>query len=132
MSRSDFMVGQKVYLKTISHFRDCWKKEHIVEATVTKIGRRYISVRTGDKPYQGWEYKFDMQNDLRQKTDYAMEYVLYPTKQAIHDYWQSAYLLVEIEKSLRKHEYKVGLRTLKEIATALNIPLDYKKTEEHA
>lgn len=133
MNRSDFMVGQTVYLKTISHLRDCWKRERIVEATVIKIGKRYIHVVPG-KPsknvYRGWVYQFDMQNDFKQKTEYSIEYVLFLSEQAIQDYWQAKYLYVEIEKILNRHEHEIGIRSLKEIATTLNIPLEYNKGDQ--
>lgn len=38
MNRSDFIVGQTVYLKTISHVSDRWNKERIVEGVVSKRG----------------------------------------------------------------------------------------------
>ena len=122
MTKNDFMVGQTVYLKTISHLYESWKKEHIVQGVVTKIGRKYITVKCG-----GCEYRFNIENEFRQETEYGMEYELFTTEQAIYDYWQSAYLCVEIENLIARHRIKLGLRSLKSAAMALGIPLEYER-----
>ena len=122
MTRNDFVVGQTVYLKTISHLFDSWKKERIVKGVVSKIGRKYITVKEG-----GWEYRFNIENDLRQETEYAIEYELFLTEQAVYDYWQQAYLRVEIGNLLARSGPKLQLRALKEAARALGIPLEYQK-----
>lgn len=120
MARNDFVVGQTVYLKTVSHALECWKKEKIVEAIVSKIGRKYITVKTS--PY--CEYRFQLENDFREKTDYCDEFQLFLTEQAIYDYWQHAYLRTEIENHLKWNGEKLQLRALKDAAQAFGIPLD--------
>ena len=122
MTRTDFVVGQTVYLKTISNLFDSWKKERIVKGVVSKIGRKYITVKEG-----GWEYRFNIENDFRQETEYAIEYELFLTEQAVYDYWQQAYLRVEIGNLLARNGPKLQLRALKEAAQALGIPLEYQK-----
>lgn len=121
MTRNDFMVGQTVYLKTITHLFDSWKKEHIVKGVVSKVGRKYITVNKS--PFR--EYRFNIENDFRQETEYAIEYELFLTEQAVYDYWQQAYLRVEIGNLLARNGPKLQLRALKEAAKALGIPLEY-------
>lgn len=124
MTRNDFVVGQTVYLKTITYLFDSWKREHIVKGVVSKVGRKYITVKEG-----GFEYRFNIENDFRQETEYAIKYELFLTEQAVYDYWQQAYLRVEIGKILAKNGQNLQLRALKEAAQALGIPLDYNEEE---
>lgn len=123
MTRDDFIVGQTVYLKTISHLFDSWKKEHIIKGVVSKVGRKYITVKVG----LSREYRFNIENDFRQETEYGTEYKLFNTEQGVYDYWQQAYLRVEIGNLLARDGSKLQLRALKEAARALGIPLEYQK-----
>lgn len=123
MTRNDFMVGQTVYLKTISSLRECWNKERFVTGVVTKVGRKYITVQ--DTPFR--EYRFSIDNDFRQVTPYSPEYQLFLSERAVCDYWQSVYLKFEIEKRLARHEIRLDLRTLENIAKELGIPLEPPK-----
>lgn len=117
MTRNDFMVGQTVYLKTVSHLFDCWIKETIHEGVVTKIGRKYITVKCG-----AWEYRFNIANDFRQETEFGTDYELFLTKQAVYDYWESAYLRVSLRKLLEQYGVKIHLSALREAAKAIGIP----------
>lgn len=137
MTRDDFSVGQTVYLKTISNWHDCWNREKILEATVTGIGRKYVTVAIG-KDARGWECQFYIDEGFRQKTKYSPDYVLFLSKQDILDYWQSVYLRHSIEDELKKryghNQYRRGvtLQTLKNVATALGIPVEsMDDTEKH-
>lgn len=123
MTRDDFIVGQTVYLKTITHLFDSWKKERFVKGVVSKVGRKYITVKVG----LSCEYRFNIENDFRQETEYCAEYKLFNTEQGVYDYWQQAYLRVEIGNLLARDGSKLQLRALKEAARALGIPLEYQK-----
>ena len=125
MTRNDFMVGQTVYLKTITHLFDCWKKERFIKGVVAKVGKKYITVKVS----QFREYRFNIENDFRQETEYSAEYELFLTEQAIYDYWQQAYLRFEIGNLLARNGPKLQLRALKGAAKALGIPLNYKEEE---
>lgn len=125
MTRNDFMVGQTVYLKTISNACECWKNERFVTGVVTKVGRKYITVQYG--PFR--EYRFNIDNDFREETPYSPEYQLFLSERAVCDYWRSVYLKFEIEKRLARHGIKIGLRTLKSIAACLEIPLELPKED---
>lgn len=130
MNKSDFLVGQKVYLKTIKG-NYCWEREHIIPAVVTKIGRKYITVAVGENG-DGFEYQFDHTDRFRQCTKYSPDYALYLTEQAIYDYWQAAYLHSAITHHFLRCGHKYDLRTLKTIAQCIHVPLTYNggKTED--
>ena len=123
MTRSDFKVGQTVYLKTICHAFDCWENERLIEAVVTKIGRKYIHVSDG--PYR--EYRFDINDNFRQVTAYTPSYRLYLSKQDIFDYWKRWYLIFNIKNVFSNTSMKLELEKIVEIAKILGIPLDHKK-----
>ena len=124
MKISDFKVGQTVYLKSISHLFECWKKERIETGVVTKIGRKYITVKRGIR-----EYQFIIDEGFRQRTDYSIEYELFLTERDIRDYWQSAYLRFEIGNVIAKKGEELPLRSLMAAATALHIPIFYEEEE---
>lgn len=121
MTRNDFVVGQTVYLKTITNLFNSWKKERIVKGVVSKVGRKYITVKVGSS----YEYRFNIENDFRQETEYAVEYELFRTEQDVYDYWQRAYLRAEIGNFLARNGSKLQLRVLKEVGQTLGIPLEY-------
>lgn len=118
MEKSDFKVGQAVYLKTRSYGM-CWEKEEIKEAAVKTIGRKYITVAVS--PFR--EYQFDIEEDFREKTDASPTYELYLSKQDIYDYWQREYLLWKIGRQLVVYRDTVDLYALKSMAQILHIGL---------
>lgn len=118
MEKSDFKVGQMVFLKTRSYGM-CWEKEKIEEATVTTIGRKYITVAVS--PWR--KYQFDIEENFREKTDTSPTYDLYLSKQDIYDYWQKEYLLWKICRELTMYGDTVDLSELKSIAQILHIGL---------
>ena len=121
MNITDFKVGQTVYLKTITHLYNCWKNEIIFEAVVSKVGRKYITVKK-----DSLEYQFIIDEDFRQKTVYSIEFELFLSERDIRDYWQSAYLRHEISNVLAKNGKELPLRSLMAAATALHIPIFYE------
>ena len=118
MHKSDFKVGQTVFLKTRS-FGMCWEKEKIEEATVKTIRRKYITVAVSSCR----EYQFDMGENFREKTDISPTYDLYLSEQDVYDYWQKEYLLWKICRELTMHGDTVDLSELKSIAQILHIGL---------
>lgn len=125
MTRNDFMVGQTVYLKTISSLYECWKNERFITGVVTKVGRKYITVQDG--PFR--EYRFNIANDFRQETQYSPEYQLFLSERSVYKYWQSKYLKFEIEKKFARYGNSIDLRTLERIAKELNIPIESMREE---
>lgn len=118
MEKSDFKVGQTVFLKTRSYGM-CWEKEKIEEATVRTIGRKYITVVIS--PYR--EYQFDIEENFCEKTDRSPTYDLYLSKEDIYDYWQKEYLLWKIRQELTMYRDTVDLYALKSMAQILHIGL---------
>lgn len=118
MEKSDFKVGQTVFLKTRSYGM-CWENEKIEEATITTIGRKYITVAVS--PWR--KYQFDMEENFREKTETSATYDLYSSKQDIYDYWQKEYLLWKICRGLTMYGDTVDLSELKSIAQILHIGL---------
>ena len=127
MNKSDFHVGQKVYLKSISGKIDPWKYEKVFEGTVTKIGRKFVSVKC-----HGWEYQFDFTDNFRQKTEFCADYVLFLTEQAVRDYWQMEYLMREMRKifsygRVPPSNMTINLPALVSIAEILHVPTSYEE-----
>ena len=118
MEKSDFKVGQTVFLKTRS-FGMCWEKEKIEEATVKTIGRKYITV--ADPSCR--EYQFDIEGDFCEKTDCSPTYELYLSKQDIYDYWQKEYLYRKICEELTRYKDTIDLYALRSMAQILHIGL---------
>ena len=126
-SACGFNKGQTVYLKTRVHLLKCWEKEKIIEGKIISIGPRYITVRI-----HVWEdVKFDITDDLREKTDTSPHYELYATKQEIYDYWQSCKLRLAIRR-LFEHGDTINLENLQKIASVLGITIDEEQGETHA
>lgn len=125
MTRNDFMVGQTVYLKTISNSCECWKNERFITGVVTKVGRKYITVQDG--PFR--EYRFNIENNFRQETQYSAMYQLFLSEHAVYKYWRSKRLKFEIEKKFERYGNSIDLRTLERVATELDIPLNTPKEE---
>lgn len=126
MTKNDFMVGQTVYLKTVYHPRECWKKERFTTGTVTKVGKKYITVQ--ESPFR--EYRFNIYNNFRQETQYSLDYQLFLSEQDIKNYWKANYLLFEIAHRLQAFGTRLGVRTLEEIARLMGIPLEPTGTED--
>lgn len=128
MNKSDFHVGQTVYLKTCTNLAECWKHERILEGTVTKIGRKYITVDSNL-----FEEQFEIENNFRQKTEYSADMALFLSKQDIYDYWQKEYLKRELQKAfsfgrvLNNGKRNIDLESLIAIAKILEIPVTYKE-----
>lgn len=128
MTKSDFHVGQIVYLKTCTNKAECWKHERILEGTVTKIGRKYITVDSNLFVEQ-----FEIENNFSQKTEYSADMALFLSKQDIYDYWQKEYLKRELQKVfsfgrvLTNGKRNIDLESLIAIAKILEIPTKYEE-----
>lgn len=55
-------------------------KAWTTEVEVVSVGRKYITVKEGR-----FEYKFDITNNYREKSEYSPNYILYNDIQEIHD-----------------------------------------------
>ncbi|GAV11344.1 hypothetical protein [Paenibacillus sp. NAIST15-1] len=79
MSKNNFEVGKKVYL-SLGINKSRYSSVDYVEGEVTKVGRKYVTVKIGITQYQ-----FDLTDNLRQKTDYAEDYYLYESLEELLD-----------------------------------------------
>ncbi|MBP1309120.1 hypothetical protein JOD82_002140 [Paenibacillus sp. 1182] len=79
MKQYQFKKEQKVYL-TLGVNRSRDNKKEYIEGVVTKLGRKYVTVKIGYS-----EYQFDLTNRLKQKTEYAQDYYLYETLEDLID-----------------------------------------------
>ena len=78
MDKNCFAKGQTVYLLNLSDGRG--RKGQIEEATVVSVGRKYITANLWN-----WDYKFDMEDDFREKSNYSPTYKLFISRDdALH------------------------------------------------
>lgn len=129
MLKSDFSIGQKVYLRIIEGSNaaryieknnpEAWIKEKIV----TKIGKKYITV-ADERGIQYGEEKFDLTNNFAQY--YAVgsrDYKLYLSKEDILKDIEGEKIYSEIKKALSgwKNERKYTLEQLQKVKEILEL-----------
>ena len=83
-------VGDPVYLfadgtNMQRRYRGEPLENKIIETTVIKVGRKYITV---DNKFKG--IQFDRTDDYTEKTNYCADYYLYADKQDIYDLKEKA------------------------------------------
>lgn len=122
---SDFKVGQKVYVELHSNAKR-YSNIAYEEWDVISIGRKYV---TATKSENGHEYKFGEHNlsygGLKQKTDYSVDYTLYPNKEILLNKIKSEVLFSKLMlgfKYYNKNNY--SLEQLKSICEILEIKED--------
>ena len=101
--KSDFSVGQTVYLRIIPHSNE-WRRikdkdlknpeNHIIEATVLKIGNKYITVSITYR-----QLKFDVSDNFREVSEYSGNYELYLLKEDIINDIKKENMIQKIRKS---------------------------------
>lgn len=90
---SDFKVGQKAYIELTGNAKrgKVAKENLIIECTVENIGRKYVTANG---------IKFEEHNTshggLIEHTSYCVDYVLYPTKQAVEERLEKEELIFKI------------------------------------
>lgn len=132
MVKSDFKIGQKVYLKIIKGSnaaryisKDESKKPEswIKEKVVTKIGKKYITVMDSEKSTYG-EEKFDITQNFRHYyTVGNADYVLYLSKDDILKDMECEKLYGEIRAlfSSWKNERRYTLDQLQKVKKILEL-----------
>lgn len=86
-----YKVGQQVYLL------DYFKRNDLKIRTghVKSIGTKYITVKID------WgTAKFDITDGLKEKTEYAAQYVLYPSKEAVIDAIERDELMIRLQRRI--------------------------------
>lgn len=132
MEKSDFKIGQKVYLKIIkgSNAARYISKDEvnnfeswIDEKVVTKIGKKYITVMDSTESTYG-EEKFDITQNFRHYyTVGSANYVLYLSKEDILKDMECEKLYSEIKNlfSSWKNERKYTLDQLQKVKEILEL-----------
>lgn len=115
MKQYQFTIGQKVYL-TLGINQKREDEVGYAEGVVTKVGRKYVTVKIGFR-----EYQFDLTDELRQKTDYSQDYYLHETLEALLGEREKRILVAELN-SFFSNTYNVKtkltleqMRRIKEI-----------------
>lgn len=75
MKKSDFKVGQKVYIEPIRNARR--RSAEIIQTEVTKVGTKYVEVL---EPRQ---VKFNISDGMEKKDIYASDYILHLSREEI-------------------------------------------------
>lgn len=95
MTKKDFHKGQEVcILHSRGSYLQLLDKSKITyeSGIVTSVGRKYITVQVG----KYLSIQFEVENDLREKTEYSQSYWLFPTKQDAEEMLRRESLLREL------------------------------------
>lgn len=116
----DFKVGDSVYVELTGNaarglhddIESCIKP-----ATVTKIGKKYVTAEIGDRTIiQFKETDCNYGGGLIQNTDGCVDYILFKTKQDIYDRHEAEFILNELYSVFRYHRgYHIPIDKLREI-----------------
>ncbi|KGP81361.1 MULTISPECIES: beta barrel domain-containing protein [Paenibacillus] len=117
MANYQFKTGDTAYL-TLGVNTSRYSNSKYVEGVVTKVGRKYVTVKIG---YQ--EYQFDVTDELRQKTEYAADYYLYESLDDLLDKTKRSELAVRLSvffSSPSSLEMKLTLEQMQRIDAIIN------------
>ena len=126
MKKEDFHKGQTVYLLLLSNAaRGKHGEELIMEATVTGIGKKYITVSPG---YYSRNVRFEIEDNFREHSNYSPEQKLFLSREEIVNRLEKEKLLCWFRDSFRifsqnKNFSLTALREAREI-------LEKSKVEE--
>lgn len=105
MNIKDFKVGQTVYIElTGNASRGKAPEQCIEEWEITSVGRKCIKACKKESGIFKFETTFeynDCNGRFEEKTDYCINYVLYPTRQEIEEKQEKSSLFQEIEQRFR-------------------------------
>ena len=125
MNKNDFKKGQKVYLFIVEgsnqyrYVKDKPFEARIVPATVTSVGRKYITTAM-DK--NAWDvHRFEIDNNFFEDVSCGgMDYQLFLSEQDIYDDQEAEALYKEIQQSFKSWK-NVGRYSLKQLKTIKEI-----------
>lgn len=123
MKKEDFKPGQTVYLLPVRFMAFDYLRieKQIIETTVLSVGRKYIKVnRCGG-------LQFEIENDFREKTDYAIQYKLYLSKEDIKEDFKRRKMEERISTVFHFPNYVARKMTFDELETVFNIVKKYSK-----
>lgn len=105
-------VGQVVFLRPIKYGNAFRRDQSIREATIEKIGRKYVTIS---------EYGQFYIEDGSKKTNYTTEYKLYFSKDELDSIIESESLTEKIRSSIPKYgKWNLGIEKLRQIADIIN------------
>lgn len=124
MRKEDFYTGQTVYLfvtETGNVFRRLKgsdgkvnPEDRVIETVVTSVGKKYLTVK-----YNNIQFRFG--DDFRQRTDYAVDYILYTDKNSVYNDMESKKLFRQIHIAFDTFKNPFTLEQLREVAKILNL-----------
>lgn len=101
MNIKDFAVGQTVWLSVDNGYG----KRHFERATVDKIGRKYLTIKQGI-----WCLLFGEEDyfpdGLVEKKDWGISTKLFPSRQAMSDYYEREELLHRMRSEIANNCYR--------------------------
>lgn len=122
MKKEDFKPGQTVYLIPVRMMK--WDylriEKQIRETKVVSVGRKYITVEYAN-------IKFDIANDFREVTQYAIEYKLYLSKEDIQKDLKRRQMEERISTAFHFPNHVARKMTFDELETVFNIVKKYSK-----
>lgn len=105
MNIKDFKVGQTVYVElTGNASREKTAEQCIEEWEITSVGRKYIKACKKESDVFRFETTFEYRENYGrfvEKTDYCVDYILYPTREELERKFEKSKLLNEVELFFR-------------------------------
>ena len=124
LKKSDFSVGQTIYLRIIPHSNP-WRRikeedlknpeNQIIETTVLKVGNKYITTGPDYCPL-----KFDIKDDFKQASYYGTEYEIYLSAEDIVKEIKREEMFAEIREAF-DFSYKKSKFSYEQINAVYNI-----------
>ncbi len=124
MEIKDFKVGQTVYIELTGNVkRGKSGNELIEEWKISRVGKKYIYAKKSD-----WGNEIAFLKDGRygnqwfEKTNYCVDYILYPTRQELEDKLEKERLFDEVYGFFRRYDAieKITLEQLRQINQILS------------
>lgn len=122
MKKEDFTPGQTVYLLPLRMMM--WEylriEKQIRETKVVSVGRKYITVEYAN-------IKFDITNDFREVTNYAIAYKLYLSKEDIKNDCKRRQMEERVATAFHFPNSITRKMTLEELQTVFDIVKKHTK-----
>lgn len=122
MKKEDFKPGQTVYLLSTRFMAFDYLRieKRIIETKVESVGRKYITVQYA-------KTKFDINNDFREVTDFAIGYKLYLSKEDIKEDFKRRKMEERVSTAFHFPNHVTRKMTFEELQTIFDIVKKYTK-----
>jgi len=112
-------VGDVLYRLNIGNNANKWNPPRLVPVTVTKVGRKYFTVKLKDGAYSMESEHYN--DDWKHNSNFSAGYYLYYTEQDYHDEMEYLALEVKLKQIGREYEQcKLSLDQLRRIDAILS------------